>query len=108
MGRRVSISIASGVHFMPPGPSSSPPAGGAGGFSSPPPGGAGGVAEPPAPPEASNVFCVSGVARAVSSFTCGSAAMRSEEHTSELQSRRDLVCRLLLEKKKEQNHILHG
>src|SRR5690349_22452115 len=28
-------------------------------------------------------------------------ATRSEEHTSELQSRRDLVCRLLLEKKKE-------
>src|SRR5204862_8287063 len=28
------------------------------------------------------------------------AASRSEEHTSELQSRRDLVCRLLLEKKK--------
>src|SRR6266496_4728898 len=28
---------------------------------------------------------------------------RSEEHTSELQSRRDLVCRLLLEKKKN-NH----
>src|SRR5438874_10777976 len=27
---------------------------------------------------------------------------RSEEHTSELQSRRDLVCRLLLEKKKSQ------
>src|SRR5690349_22527313 len=27
------------------------------------------------------------------------AADRSEEHTSELQSRRDLVCRLLLEKK---------
>src|SRR5690349_23591234 len=27
-------------------------------------------------------------------------APRSEEHTSELQSRRDLVCRLLLEKKK--------
>src|SRR5438874_13380054 len=26
-------------------------------------------------------------------------ARRSEEHTSELQSRRDLVCRLLLEKK---------
>src|SRR5204863_3831420 len=26
-------------------------------------------------------------------------AVRSEEHTSELQSRRDLVCRLLLEKK---------
>src|SRR5438874_7875688 len=35
---------------------------------------------------------------------------RSEEHTSELQSRRDLVCRLLLEKKKKeikyQNELL--
>src|SRR5204862_1302857 len=30
---------------------------------------------------------------------------RSEEHTSELQSRRDLVCRLLLEKKKNNNEI---
>src|SRR5690349_23176933 len=29
--------------------------------------------------------------------------LRSEEHTSELQSRRDLVCRLLLEKKKSPN-----
>src|SRR5690349_15142479 len=29
--------------------------------------------------------------------------VRSEEHTSELQSRRDLVCRLLLEKKKKIN-----
>src|SRR5699024_11392815 len=29
---------------------------------------------------------------------------RSEEHTSELQSRFDLVCRLLLEKKKEKKH----
>src|SRR5690606_39637301 len=28
---------------------------------------------------------------------------RSEEHTSELQSRENLVCRLLLEKKKKQN-----
>src|SRR5438874_8548726 len=28
--------------------------------------------------------------------------IRSEEHTSELQSRRDLVCRLLLEKKKRE------
>src|SRR5437867_9257991 len=32
-----------------------------------------------------------------------SAARRSEEHTSELQSPYDLVCRLLLEKKKKQN-----
>src|SRR5699024_12584309 len=29
--------------------------------------------------------------------------LRSEEHTSELQSRFDLVCRLLLEKKKKKN-----
>src|SRR5690349_23088049 len=31
----------------------------------------------------------------------GRRGLRSEEHTSELQSRRDLVCRLLLEKKKK-------
>src|SRR5436309_4237290 len=33
------------------------------------------------------------------SGTAGSCGMRSEEHTSELQSRENLVCRLLLEKK---------
>ena len=33
----------------------------------------------------------------------GSAMQRSEEHTSELQSRRNLVCRLLLEKKNNPN-----
>src|SRR5690554_7580998 len=36
------------------------------------------------------------------------AGLRSEEHTSELQSRPHLVCRLLLEKKKnnnQQNHV---
>src|SRR5690349_23481421 len=32
-------------------------------------------------------------------------AGRSEEHTSELQSRRDLVCRLLLEKKKHKTIV---
>src|SRR5690349_23867338 len=31
--------------------------------------------------------------------------VRSEEHTSELQSRRDLVCRLLLEKKKKKQNM---
>src|SRR5437868_9699047 len=40
----------------------------------------------------------------------GGVRPRSEEHTSELQSRFDLVCRLLLEKKKQHNlqnlHIL--
>src|SRR5438093_2590455 len=33
------------------------------------------------------------------------AGVRSEEHTSELQSLTNLVCRLLLEKKKAQEHI---
>src|SRR5690349_23262762 len=39
----------------------------------------------------------------VRDLACGiyPALLRSEEHTSELQSRRDLVCRLLLEKKKK-------
>src|SRR5688572_31956540 len=32
---------------------------------------------------------------------------RSEEHTSELQSQSNLVCRLLLEKKKEQKTLNH-
>src|SRR5437868_12584593 len=35
------------------------------------------------------------------------AGTRSEEHTSELQSRFDLVCRLLLEKKKKSNTTRH-
>src|SRR5438874_6451435 len=34
--------------------------------------------------------------------------VRSEEHTSELQSRRDLVCRLLLEKKKGPGRATQG
>src|SRR4051812_49743213 len=34
-------------------------------------------------------------------------AFRSEEHTSELQSHVNLVCRLLLEKKKKKEHILY-
>src|SRR5258705_6829157 len=33
---------------------------------------------------------------------------RSEEHTSELQSLRHLVCRLLLEKKKNKNYVKHA
>src|SRR2546430_8385542 len=32
---------------------------------------------------------------------------RSEEHTSELQSQSNLVCRLLLEKKKKNTHTIH-
>src|SRR2546430_8279872 len=34
-------------------------------------------------------------------------AMRSEEHTSELQSQSNLVCRLLLEKKKKIDHDVY-
>src|SRR2546430_12282479 len=34
------------------------------------------------------------------------AAMRSEEHTSELQSQSNLVCRLLLEKKKNKKEVV--
>src|SRR5690625_5821511 len=40
-------------------------------------------------------------------FTASQTSARSEEHTSELQSRGHLVCRLLLEKKKtKDNHII--
>src|SRR5438034_4775387 len=38
---------------------------------------------------------------AVRHRTCARSGTRSEEHTSELQSHSDLVCRLLLEKKKQ-------
>src|SRR2546422_9269882 len=37
----------------------------------------------------------------------GRTIVRSEEHTSELQSRLHLVCRLLLEKKKKKNSRQH-
>src|SRR6185312_17381839 len=37
----------------------------------------------------------------------GDPGQRSEEHTSELQSRSDLVCRLLLEKKKKKKYRLN-
>src|SRR6202041_3092024 len=48
-----------------------------------------------------SVLCARGLSDPPSArrFLAPSAADRSEEHTSELQSRRDLVCRLLLEKK---------
>src|SRR5207247_10087295 len=38
-------------------------------------------------------------------FPSSDEQLRSEEHTSELQSRVDLVCRLLLEKKKKTNIV---
>src|SRR5246127_5927161 len=49
---------------------------------------------PPAPPAPQFPFPVA---------TRPSVSPRSEEHTSELQSQSNLVCRLLLEKKKKQN-----
>src|SRR5437867_10628018 len=40
------------------------------------------------------------------SVRCAEISSRSEEHTSELQSPYDLVCRLLLEKKKTKQYLL--
>src|SRR5690606_41368554 len=42
----------------------------------------------------------SGSRRSSCGFAVSNGRLRSEEHTSELQSRENLVCRLLLEKKK--------
>src|SRR5437773_5775873 len=43
-----------------------------------------------------------------STAAVGEPGTRSEEHTSELQSHHDLVCRLLLEKKKQKSTILNS
>src|SRR5690606_41711261 len=43
------------------------------------------------------------IASSMDDSTSTSATSRSEEHTSELQSRENLVCRLLLEKKKKEH-----
>src|SRR5205809_2364270 len=50
--------------------------------------------------------CSCGRRRSVARTHCPTAH-RSEEHTSELQSRLHLVCRLLLEKKKKEYIIYH-
>src|SRR5438067_5745671 len=47
------------------------------------------------------------IARYASSSERSAMKWRSEEHTSELQSRFDLVCRLLLEKKKDIREAHH-
>src|SRR2546422_3504456 len=44
------------------------------------------------------------VIRCTKALRSGPVTSRSEEHTSELQSRLHLVCRLLLEKKKKKKH----
>src|SRR2546429_7952684 len=55
-------------------------------------------------------FCSAQAARILAARTgpmpsTSRSRSRSEEHTSELQSRLHLVCRLLLEKKKNSTHI---
>src|SRR2546422_7278288 len=47
------------------------------------------------------------VTRSGSAVRTWRAPTRSEEHTSELQSRLHLVCRLLLEKKKHNQRLVH-
>src|SRR3989454_8924812 len=47
-----------------------------------------------------------GLLRADPGFTVPISPSRSEEHTSELQSPCNLVCRLLLEKKKKKNNTI--
>src|SRR5206468_12375590 len=54
------------------------------------------------PPEMPTMPCLN-PRRVTTSSLRNATSHRSEEHTSELQSRSDLVCRLLLEKKKKDN-----
>src|SRR2546426_2149095 len=72
-------------------------------------------AMPREPAASARIFTISSCVRASSAMRCSasswkasdcsasptSSAVRSEEHTSELQSPCNLVCRLLLEKKKD-------
>src|SRR5690606_41795800 len=44
---------------------------------------------------------IAGILQLILGFVRAGSISRSEEHTSELQSRENLVCRLLLEKKKK-------
>src|SRR3712207_8811939 len=46
------------------------------------------------------------IATSLASPGCADSGQRSEEHTSELQSRQYLVCRLLLEKKKHDDILV--
>src|SRR5437667_8481110 len=50
---------------------------------------------------AANHIWMCGITRRKSMVCASNTTHRSEEHTSELQSHHDLVCRLLLEKKKK-------
>src|SRR5438270_10223947 len=62
-----------------------------------------------APPPSTAGTTTSGSLAGVSTAMSWSGSVRSEEHTSELQSQSNLVCRLLLEKKKKQRQTrLHS
>src|SRR5687768_17801430 len=63
------------------------------------------VAEVPIPGHDLHVVLRSGAIERARVLVAARAEVRSEEHTSELQSRLHLVCRLLLEKKKKKNEI---
>src|SRR5690606_39280862 len=64
------------------------------------PGMAGGIQADTADP-VDESFALPELQRPVNGWRLGAVRHRSEEHTSELQSRENLVCRLLLEKKKK-------
>src|SRR2546427_8962741 len=51
------------------------------------------------------VLCLGGIAGAAGTSRQARCGGRSEEHTSELQSQSNLVCRLLLEKKKKHSKL---
>src|SRR5690625_7059345 len=55
--------------------------------------------------EATEVITYPGARHEIFNETNRGQVLRSEEHTSELQSRGHLVCRLLLEKKKKLNYV---
>src|SRR5947209_14802127 len=61
-------------------------------------------ASPSCPPTGCCSPHLAGTGRAGRTTAATSSTPRSEEHTSELQSRQYLVCRLLLEKKKQTAH----
>src|SRR3712207_8025364 len=73
---------------------------------------AGGVLDAPAPParvlDATITSSQTGDQACQTGPRAGRRGVRSEEHTSELQSRQYLVCRLLLEKKKKQHYYINA
>src|SRR3712207_7289647 len=66
-----------------------------------PPGGDRSIGLAEIPPEPDEAYAFDETFRSVYGWS-----LRSEEHTSELQSRQYLVCRLLLEKKKKSNNTI--